>query len=350
MKAIKFLSLGLLATMIASCSSEDVAMPNNEVAATLTGNIGSSLKTRAFNDQWEANDEIGVFINEIIPATEDGAEDTKEIFDGNFNTEFVTKTDGKENKFTPASGAQILFPSNKHDLSFHAYYPYASYITEEKPEFIPNWKDQSEETKYNDLLISDTKNGNKDNKEVRLTFKHVFSRIVLNIEANSEETQLLPEDLDGLTVSAAGMNVETSCNVLTGEITKGETALAEEIGFKVENKGQKASAIICPNFISEETPRVVTIKLTNGKTYTWNSGSMATIDFESGYSYTWTLKLKGDGLVDATLIGTIVDWTDAEIEDNVVDLENPDGNGNQDGGEGQKQDGGEEETPAEPQA
>ncbi len=349
MKAIKFLSLGLLATMIASCSSEDVAMPNNEVAATLTGNIGSSLKTRAFNDQWEANDAIGVFVNEITPATEDGAEDTKEIFEEYFNSKFVTDTDGIENKFTAETNEPILFPSNKHDLSFHAYYPYTSDVTIENPVFTPNWTNQSR-SQNNDLLISDTQIGNKDNKTVRLTFKHVFSRIVLNIEANSEETQLLPEDLDGLTVSAAGMNVETSCNVLTGEITKGETALAEEIGFKVENKGQKASAIICPNFISEETPRVVTIKLTNGKTYTWNSGSMATIDFESGYSYTWTLKLKGDGLVDATLIGTIVDWTDAEIEDNVVDLENPDGNGKQDGGEGQKQDGGEEETPAEPQA
>lgn len=345
MKAIKFLALGLLATMIVSCSSDEVALSKKEVAATLTGNIGPSLKTRAFNDQWEANDRIGVFINEIIPA-EDGAEPTQTLFEGNFNTEFVTENDGKENKFTPAaSGAKILYPSNKHELSFHAYYPYTESVTEESPVFIPNWTDQTKSQNL-DLLVSDTQTGDKDHQRVELTFKHKFARVILEIKINPE-SQIVESDLENLKITAANMSADVEYDVVKDEWLKKDVNTAE-FDFNTQEDGKLSSAIICPGVNDSETIRKVTFELADGRHYAWEIDPNQ--KFEEGNSYSWSITLTGKPLVDAVLIGTIVNWSDGKIEgDSELDFKLEDKNTeNGENTSDEKEDNSEENSEATP--
>lgn len=314
MKAIKFLAFGLLATMIASCSSEEIALTNKEVAATLTGNICSSLKTRAHDNVWEADDEIGVFIYEITPAAEEGAQPTQTLFEGNFNTKFVTKENGNTKVFKEATDKAILYPSNKHELSFHAYYPYTESVTEESPVFVPNWADQSIPQAL-DLLVSDTQTGDKDHQRVELTFKHKFARIILNIDANTTESQIQYSDLQNLTITAANMSADVEYDVINDKYSKKDVN-TEEIVFNTNEDGRISSAIICPRVNDEEgdATRVITFTLENGKQFIWNIDKNQ--KFEEGNSYSWNITLRGKGLVDAVLIGTIVNWGDGTIEGN----------------------------------
>lgn len=332
MKAIKFLSLGLLATMIASCSSEDVAMPNNEVAATLTGNIGSSLKTRAFNDQWEAGDKIGLFVFDAAF----NAEGENSIYRTYDNSPFKTDNAGNYQSFTPAEGVEtIMYPSTGASINFKSYYPYNDTLSLANPVVEVKWEDQSVPQKL-DYLISDNPSSKmaaagETQDPVVLTFKHNFSRMVLTIKANSAESQIQTEELEGITVSGKGLNVVTYCNVLTGEITKGDS-IADAINFNVVEQITKdgegvitsmenpiASAIVCPEYNVEGKDRIVRFTLADGRIYKWTIPS--DIVFESGKSYNWNIKLKGDGLAQGELIGTIDDWTDVNLED--VDLEDP---------------------------
>lgn len=310
MKAIKFLALGLIATMIVSCSSDEVALTNKEVTATLTGNIGSSLKTRAHDNVWEADDEIGVFIYEITPAAEEGAQPTQTLFEGNFNTKFVTKENGNTKVFKEATDKAILYPSNKHELSFHAYYPYTESVTEESPVFIPNWTDQTKSQNL-DLLVSDTQTGDKDHQRVELTFNHKFARIILNIDANTTESQIQYSDLVNLKITAANMSADVEYDVINDKYSKKDVN-TEDIVFNTNEDGRYSSAIICPGVNDGEETRVITFTLENGKQFVWNIDKKQM--FEEGNSYSWNITLKGQGLVDAVLIGTIVNWGDGTIE------------------------------------
>lgn len=332
MKAIKFLSLSLLATMIASCSSEEVALTNKEATATLTGNIGSSLMTRAYDNMWEADDKIGVFIYENKKDEEGNA--IQEIFEGYDGSQFIRKTDEVANtqEFVPASSAVIKYPSNNNKLSFHAYWPWTDGISTTSPYFTPDWADQSDPKKL-DLLVSDTQTGDKDHQSVTLTFKHKFARIILNIDANTKESQIQYKDLENLKIIAAKMSADVEYDVVN-DICKKEVN-TEEIVFNTNKDGLYSSAIICPGVNDGDTARVVTFTLKNGKKFIWKIDP--TQKFEEGNSYSWKITLKGQELVGATLIGTIINWGDgAIVGDKEFDLEEaPESNGgNTEGGSG----------------
>lgn len=329
MKAIKFLAFGLLATMIASCSSDEIALTNKEVTATISGNIGTGLKTRAFNDQWEAGDSIGMFIYENIIG--EGGDTTKVIFEENDNTKFTTDENGNSKEFKAASKEAIKFPSNQNSLTFHAYYPYTEGISVENPIFKPNWADQTKSQAL-DLLVSDYPIGSKTNNRVKLTFYHKFARIILNIDANTEESQIQYSDLKNLKITAADMSADVEYDVINDTCSKKEFN-TEEIVFNTDSLGRYSSAIICPGVHDGDTTRVVTFELENGKKFKWKIDPAQT--FIEGNSYTWNITLKGQDLVGAVLIGTIVNWNDGTIAgDKEFDLEEvPESNGgNTEGG------------------
>lgn len=317
MKTFKFLALSLLATMIASCSSEEVALTNKEVAATLTGNIGSSLKTRAYDNMWEADDEIGVFIYQNKEG-EDG-NSIQEIFEGYDGSKFIRATTDTANtrEFVPENREVIKYPSSNNKLYFHAYWPWTDGISTTSPYFIPDWANQNDHKKL-DLLVSNTEYGDKNKPGVELKFRHVFSRILLTIKANSAVSQIQEEELATMEISAENMNVETKYDVVNDTIENGETALATPIVFKPENNGKNASAIICPDFNTDSKERIVYFKL-GKKTFKWEIEEG--FKFEAGNSYNWEITLTGKPLVKATLTGTIINWTNNDEGGFNLDIE-----------------------------
>lgn len=340
MKTIKFLSLGLLATMIVSCSSDEVALIK-DVTATISGNIGSTLKTRAHDTSWDIDDQIGLFVFEskYIPESENN-KIYKEIND---NRPFKTSEEGNTKAFTENDGkGAIGYPSNGDPIYFKAYYPYQKGISAENPIFeVSNW-DQDTETASRalDLLVTNTSTKESEledddynlggkagdmtdaNKSVELKFRHIFSRLELTIKANSEESQIKTSDLKSLTATASNMSATASYNVLDGGDILSE-ANDKEFKMCVQDEGQKVIAIICPNVNPAKKNRVVTFTLTNDKgeekTYYWDidKDREEPLVFESGISYKWTIKLRGDKLATGELIGTIEEWGEVSIDEDV---------------------------------
>lgn len=368
MKAIKFLVLGILAGMMASCSSEDIAI-NKEVSAKITGNISTGLKTRAHETTWDEKDQIGLFVFDAEYAV--GVTTNKIYREINDNRPFITVGGGNSLEFTPNDGkGAVPFPSDGSSIYFKSYYPYTSSITAANPIFtVTSWDQETPAaSRALDLLVTNiatkeaeyTKEGyTKDDlyiggKEahmqnpqpnVDLKFRHIFSRLVLNIKPNSKESQILEDDLIGLTATATGMSTTTTYDVLNGgEISK-EPNEEETFNLCADANGQKVIAIICPQYNTDTTNRVIKFKLADdkgGKTYTWSIPSSQ--EFLPGYSYNWNITLRGDDLLTATLIGTILDWEDGGTQEDELpydgykktdtdDSSNQDSNGNQDGGE-----------------
>lgn len=353
MKAFNFLAFGLLATMIASCSSDEVALSKKEVTATITGNISTSLKTRAHGTTWD-NDQIGLFVfsSKYTPGADN-------IYRDNDNTEYTTEGGDNHMKFTPVSKEGIKFPSNGSSIYFKSYYPYQGSIKVANPIFTVNsWNQTTENaSRALDLLVTNTSTdiedddfniGGKEGKmtdpqeDVELKFKHIFSRIVLNIEANSDESQITKAELAGLSVSAANMSAEASYNVLDGgEITK--VLNNDTFSFYAAPDGTNAYAIICPE-VNPENPnynpedpksspiihRIITFSLKDAdgnvtRTYTWDidKDRKEPLVFKPGYSYTWNIKLRGDKLAEGTLIGTILDWEDGGTLEEDLEFDKP---------------------------
>lgn len=299
MRTIKFLALGLLATMIASCSNDEIAL-TKDVAATISGNIGTGLKTRAHDSQWDENDVIGMFIYDAV---------TGDIFDENDNSPFITTEEGKDKEFKAVSGKSIIFPSNQHALKFHAYWPHTESIGTASPNFTPNWTDQTN-PKALDLLVSDFPVHESKDKSVILTFKHKFARIILEIKINPE-SQIVESDLENLKITAANMSADVEYDVVKDEWFKKDVNTAE-FDFNTQEDGKLSSAIICPGVNDGETIRKVTFELADGRHYAWEIDPNQ--KFEEGNSYSWSITLTGKPLVDAVLIGTIVNWSDGKIE------------------------------------
>lgn len=339
MKAIKFLALCLLATMIASCSSDEIALSKKEVTATLTGNISSSLKTRAHDTTWDEIDQIGLFAF----ASQYTVEGTDSIYRNTDNQPYKTTGIGNTKEFKPVSGEGIKFPSDGSSIYFKSYYPYKNGINAKNSIFkVESWNQKdSLASRALDLMVTNTdvesddddfyiggKEGNMSDEKsrVELKFRHIFSRLVLFIKPNTAESQLKVEDLEGLTASAEGMSATASYDVLNGGEVKVEENEETSFDLYAEDNGQKVIAIICPEYKKDRVDRIITFTVTEKdgdvKTYKWLIDKDQTYDFKPGYSYNWTIKLKGDGLAVGTLIGTIIDWnTDENFNPDEVDLE-----------------------------
>lgn len=305
----KNIFLAAIATLaLGACQNDNVEF-NKPVKANIYANLNNKgLATRAYGQTWSANDAIGLFVNEG---------NYKYTFNGNkettINNEKFVNTAGVNTTATFSSDTDVLFPSDGSEITFHAYYPYNpnldGYLYE-----VTNWDVQSnlgnEDSNPVDLLISDNPTGSQSSNNVELKFSHVFSKLRLRITTNSEESQLVPSDLTNMTVKANGLSASINCNVLDGTISN-VTDNGKAINFKTNTKGVEYEAVICPNFKSTSTtPQIIfTYVDSKGttKNCTWNIPS--TQSFAKGVCYDYTIRLRGDGLAEAILTGTINPWT-----------------------------------------
>ena len=300
-----------IGSLLASCSdaTELSTLSSTSASAEISGSIGQS--TRAYNNTWETNDKIGIY-----------------VFDAGTSTVYKTfsnyayETTSMLGTFSPVSGnTAITLPSNGAKLDFQAYYPYKADLTSETFS-VSTWADQSNPQSLDLMLAPKVTDRSMTDKAVHFTFAHQFSKIILNVKANSEESLLQASDLEGMTVSAEGMNVVTNVNVLTGALSNG-SAVSTPITFKSVSGGGvadiQATAIVAPGYNHNTQYRQVTFTLNGGKTFRWTIPSGT--EFKGGNSYTWTLKLKGEGLVEADVTAEITNWTDNDEGEISLDME-----------------------------
>lgn len=205
----------------------------------------------------------------------------------------------------------ILYPSNDAETEFWGYYPYTANPSSFS---VSNWANQTNPENL-DLLISTKAKGKMKSPRVELSFYHKFSKIILNLSADSEFSQLQTDDLDNVVVTADGMNIAITYDIISDTTTYGRVNTVPITFRKLEN-GTVAEAIVCPGY-NTNVDRLVTFTLKKDgqpdKTCTWKID--AGTELKSGYCYVWNLRLKGDGLVEAIMTGKFNNWTDVSHGD-----------------------------------
>lgn len=335
MKTTKLMFAALAALALGSCQNDGEELPK-QVTADIQCNIGDNLlSTRAYDATWVRGDKIGLFV--------ENGEYTQKINSVSVNfanmdytttgtTEQIT-VGGVNRLFVPFTGTYgVPFPSDNSYITFNAYHPYKQTLDKDGNNksvifTVSNWTDQENYVGLSnplDLLVANQESQNATGKEVKLTFKHQFCKLILNVEANTDGTALEEGCLDGMVVSAVDMNYVTKCNVLTGDIDPIDVTEDDIEDFNFNLRNGKYEALIIPDVFPSQKSKIV-FKLRDGKTFTWIPEIPASANvgkkFAKGNSYIWNLRLNGTS-VDAVLKATIINWTENEFySENPFDIQ-----------------------------
>ena len=262
-------SIALMVLALAGCQQERGLAPDqtpqdgSKAAQFTSGSI-----TRVVNGtSWEGNEMIG-----ISNVTKAEAATT--------NVAYKATSAGSSTNFA-AQETKLLLPGDNSQVTFAAYYPYASTISEGKVSYtISKGSDQP--------VLFATQSGTATNPKLPFAFKHKLAQVKIDLTAGEG---LSLNDLSS--VLYRGGVTDAKMNVLTGELTTGTTK--GDITLTKEAEGTYSSYIV-PQAVESTFAFVMTL---GGKTYTLSMDKVnkAPKMLDSGYSYTFKAKLTKDGKV-----------------------------------------------------
>ena len=275
-------SIALMALVLAGCQQERGLAPDQTpLDGAKVAEFTSGPVTRVVNGtSWEGTEVIG-----ISNVTKAEAATT--------NVAYKATSAGSTTNFAD-QGTKLLLPSDNSQVTFAAYYPYASTISEGKASYIiSKGSDQP--------VLFATQSGTAANPKLPFTFKHKLAQIKIVLTAG-----------EGLSLSELssvlfrGGVTDVKMNVLTGELTTGTSK--GDITLTKEAEGTYSSYIV-PQAVDNTFAFVMTL---GGKTYTLSMDKVnkAPTRLDSGYAYTFKAKLTKDGKVvnpDGSSIGGIDD-------------------------------------------
>lgn len=274
------LAVGLAIT---GCKNEVTDIIDN-TAGTTVSFTSSIIKSRAIDNNWEAGDEIGVYMQNADAAT------------SYLNTNVkYTNSDENTNGFT--SETPITYPGGDVTLvNFMAVYPYNENVTDGNYSFT-----LGDNLSDNDIMYASSPLVEAGTNNVDLTFKHKLSKIVFNIK-----------DENGSPVSGATVIIDKQClegvlNVSDGTVTAKEAAeYNSSLQFVNKTNGQY-EAIVLPDEAREG--RIILVKTSDNKIYRC---PIDNISFDSSKRYTFPVVLysKDPSVEQPGLVPDIDDWTD----------------------------------------
>ena len=282
MKKTLLLSLAV-GLAITGCKNEVVDITNN-AAGTAVSFTSSIIKSRATDNNWEAGDEIGVYMQ--------NADDATPYL--NTNVKYAN-SDENTNGFT--SETPITYPGGDVTLvNFMAVYPYNEKVTDGNYSFT-----LGDNLSDNDIMYASSPSVEAGTNNVGLTFKHKLSKIVLNIT-----------DKNGSPVTGATVSINKQCldgvlNVSNGTVTaKAETEYNSSLQFDGKTDGQY-EAIVLPDEAREG--RIILITTSDNTIYRC---PIDNISFDSSKRYTFPVVLysKEPSVGQPELVPNIDDWTD----------------------------------------
>ena len=277
------LAVGLAIT---GCKNEVSDITNN-TSGTVVSFTSSIIKSRATDSNWNAGDEIGVYMQNADDAT------------SYLNTN-VKYTNSEETIDSFTSDTPITYPGGDVTIvNFMAVYPYNENVTDGNYTFTlgGNLSD-------NDIMYASSPLVEAGTENVDLTFKHKLSKIVLNIK-----------DENGNPLNDATVSIDKQCkegvlNMSDGTVTAKEAAeYNSSLQFVDKNNGQY-EAIILPDEAREG--RIILITTSDNKIYRC---PIDNISFDSSKRYTFPVVLysKDPSVTQPELVPDIVDWTDEQV-------------------------------------
>ncbi|MBR8706016.1 BF2992 family fimbrillin-A clan protein [Bacteroides pyogenes] len=301
MKLCNFLSMSaLFALVLGGCTpnGDDYSEWNDgSRSVSFVSNI-QSAKSRAVDNTWEANDEIGISVKE------------NGVLGEVVNKHYKADATGK---LSPVSEADaIYYPESGEKVDFVAYYPYKSTLSENK--YMVDLADQSSQSAIDLLYSMNAKQKDKTSTEpVQLVFKHQLAKILFNISKDASISSLA-----GLKVSISGMKTKASFSLSDGTLTPDDNSV-KNIETKVNADGTLAEAIILP--VTALAGAKVLFSL-GEETKEWSIPE--TQSYQSGSKYTYTVTIKKSGGAMSVVFGnaTIEDWNSVEAGSINIDFEN----------------------------
>lgn len=283
----KTLLLGLIAGLAFTGCKNEVSDITNNTAGTVVSFTSSIIKSRATDNNWDAGDEIGVYMQ--------NADDASTYL--NTNVKYANSDENK-NGFT--SEMPITYPGGDVTLvNFMAVYPYNENVTDGNYTFT-----LGDDLSDNDIMYASSPLVEAGTNNVDLTFKHKLSKIVLNIK-----------DEDGNPLNDATVSIDKQCkegvlNMSDGTVTAKEAAeYNSSLQFVNKINGQY-EAIVLPDEAREG--RIILITTSDNKTYRC---PIDNISFDSSKKYTFPVVLysKDPSVTKPELVPDIDDWTDEQV-------------------------------------
>lgn len=268
MKKTTVILFGVAMALVA-CNKEDQnILDNNELKVTATFPNGG---TRATASAFENGDAISLF------AVEHNGETPMPLqVGGNFINNERLAFNGSS-----WTAARTLYWSDK-TCDFYGLYPYVAnlYTVEEYP--IEVACDQSGDGyERSDILYACTQNVSRSAGSVNLQFKHVMSKLIVNIEKGPKFEGEIPDDI---VAHVYNTNVNCKLNMQKGSVEKEAFGAKKTITMnKISN--EKFQAVLVPQNLEKRTPL---IELTMGGIAYLLEYSLS---FRAGYVHTVTVTL-----------------------------------------------------------
>lgn len=286
MKKLLFLA-ATVCTILSSCSKgeEPNIEPTPEAQVKIPINLAIGDYTRANDTAFETGDKVGLYV-----VNYNGSTAGTLAASGNHVNNMQFSYGGSS--WSPASAIYWLDKTTHAD--FYAYYPYSASANTAAHSYSVK-VDQSTEDNYwaSDFLWGKTSDVEPTAEPVAITTKHVFSNILIYLEAGKGFTA---ETLAAATKSVKINNIKTAAtiNLATGAAT----ATGNATTITPWNVGSYYRALIVPQTVADGTA-LITVNI-DGTDYTLTSGM--TFVANKQHKFTVTVN-KSSGGVDIGIGG-----------------------------------------------
>ena len=285
---------------LTSCSNSDVDSVTNTTAGQISLSAGIELESRAATNvlqtNFSPNNRIGVYINE--QTTETPSVTYPQPIEYR-----ITNTSGK---MTRLSGADPYYPVNGHDVKINAFFPYAA-ITPTGVYTIGTSQVSRTEYEACDLMAA-TVTGRDESAPLTLTFRHLASKITVNLSTTQSGISLSYSKIKLLNLAR-----EAHIDAAEGVLTSVSGSKTDPV--LISNDGRTASSgIILPQIVSANTRFIEIELLTKEKVY----GIMpTTYTFLPGKSYVFNIDVVVDRDASEFTLNDIqiIDWVDEIPQD-----------------------------------
>ena len=221
MKAVKLnaLAAAVMALALASCNNEEFVPDTGQSTgeARFSASIDAPA-TRAYNQVWEANDEIGI---------------SGKSGDVTYNNVryFTANADGN---FAPENEADKIYYQTDEEVTFTGYYPWND-LSGGNTIAADTWGQRDQ--KDFDFLWAQA-SGKKAEPDVKFSFAHKMAKVVLTIKKGNDVSF---DEVKAALLSLEGFKHEGSFNVTTGTTTTSDvTTVMWQFAGNTENEAYNA--------------------------------------------------------------------------------------------------------------
>ena len=283
--------------LLTGCNSDNEPATPGSADGRVALEATSGIQTRAYDNTWEANDAIGIYMlnGDVIDS------------EGNNRQYTATITDAAASSaFSPGEGQTIYFPMDGTKRDFIAYYPYRATLAENNVYTI-DVTDQSSQKAID--LMGTTKVTEKDKLHPAVAFTFTHKLVKLYITINADGKSLTDNQLSGTTATITNQQTAATYNVVTGGNATVTTDDAKEIILHID--GLKAEGIVLPTASTASMELTFTVPLLN-QTFRWSIDNAAqSQEFKAGSKYLYTITISKTEL---EVTSTVANWTEGNGE------------------------------------